>query len=94
MGRNTWYLIKSSKNFNVRVYRWGLVMLGLALVSCATLGILIFYEYLRMPKRDYYATSGVAPPIQLTDLNTPNMSSTPLLPPDPSTDEVVRQMPQ
>jgi intracellular multiplication protein IcmM len=46
-------------------------------------GVFISKIYLQEPERDYYATDGITPPIQLTPMFTPNMSSHPLLDPDP-----------
>lgn len=43
----------------------------------------IVWVYFNQPKREYYATSGMAPPVQLLPLSAPNNSSIALLPPDP-----------
>lgn len=94
MSRYTWTLIKNGKNFNVSIYRRGLVLLILSLLFSLLLSIFLFYFYLREPERDYYATSGVTPPIKLKSMMTPNMSSVPLLEPDPSTDDDFRVIPQ
>ncbi|KTD55419.1 type IVB secretion system protein IcmM/DotJ [Legionella quateirensis] len=94
MSRENWLLIKRNKNFNVNIYRSGLVVLILSLLMSTIIGVLIFYVYLHQPERDYYATSGVTPPIKLTSMPTPNESSVPLLEPDPPTDDVPRVIPQ
>ena len=94
MSRNTWSLIKQAKNFNVRIFRVGLAMLTVALLFSATFAVLIFYVYIRQPERDYYATSGIAPPVQLKSMMTPNMSSHALLDSDPSTENDFRAIPQ
>lgn len=94
MGRSVWAQIKLSKNFNVNVYRRGLSFLIVALLISVLITVLIAYIYLNEPERDYYATSGVAPPIKLQSMPTPNMSSQPLLAPDPPTDDGQRVIPQ
>lgn len=94
MSRESWLLIKSNKNFNVNIYRRGLVALIFSLVLSGIIGSYIFYIYLHLPERDYYATSGVTPPIMLKSMPTPNESSEPLLDPDPPTDDVPRVIPQ
>lgn len=94
MSRETWYQIKHNKNFNVHVYRRGLTFIVFSLFLSSAIGLLMFYLYLNQPERDYYATSGIAPPIKLNALSAPNETSNALLPPDPPTDEVQRLIPQ
>jgi intracellular multiplication protein IcmM len=94
MNRDTWELIKKSKNFNVNIYRRGLTALNISLVLSSIFGLLLFYMYLTEPERDFYATSGVAPPIQLQPLLAPNYSSNALLPPDPPAESEEKLIPQ
>jgi intracellular multiplication protein IcmM len=94
MNRNTWDLIKKNKNFNANIYRKGLFALNISLVLSGVFGLLLFYRYLTEPERDFYATSGIAPPIQLQPLLTPNYSSNALLPPDPPVEREERLIPQ
>lgn len=94
MSREAWLLIKRNKNFNVNIYRGGLVALICSLLVSSIIGGSIFYIYLHQPERDYYATSGVTPPVKLKSMPTPNESSVPLLEPDPPTDNVPRVIPQ
>ncbi|MDI1352326.1 MAG: type IVB secretion system protein IcmM/DotJ [bacterium] len=94
MSKETWSLIKLNKNFNVHVYRRGLSMLIVSLLLSAIVGALMFYEYLKLPERDYYATSGITSPVQLTSMLAPNMTSKPLLDPDPPLDDGNRVIPQ
>lgn len=94
MSREAWTLIKHHKNFNVNVYRRGLAVLTISLIINSILGALMFYEYIREPERDYYATSGITAPVQLKSMPTPNMSSEALLDPDPSSDNDLRVIPQ
>ena len=94
MSREAWALIKRNKNFNVHMYRRGLLMIIISLVLSGIIGLLMFYIYIREPERDNYATSGITPPIKLKSMLAPNTSSNALLPPDPPTDDVPRVIPQ
>lgn len=94
MNRESWDLIKNSKIFNVSVYRRGLTAVIISLTLSCILGILLFYIYISEPERDYYATNGVTPPVKLTSMGTPNMSSRALLDPDPPTDLAEKLIPQ
>ena len=94
MSRETWSLIKRNKNFNVHVYRRGLILIILSLIVSCIFGLLMFYIYVNLPERDYYATSGIIPPIKLKSMSAPNASSKALLEPDPPTDDVQRAIPQ
>jgi intracellular multiplication protein IcmM len=94
MSREAWFLIKNNKNFNVHMYRRGLSLLVISLLLNSTLGVLMFYEYIKEPVRDYYATSGITPPVKLTAMKAPNYSSQALLEPDPATDNELRIIPQ
>lgn len=94
MRRQTWALVKRNKNFNVTLYRRGLAMLIFSLGLNCLWGILLFYLYLHQPARDYYASSGEAPPIPLKALPAANESSQALLEPDPSTETVEKVIPQ
>lgn len=94
MNRQTWTLIKQSKNFNIAVYRIGLAaLIGSLVLSCLWM-VLIAYFYLNQPMNDFYASNGEAPPIQLKPLPEPNASSEALLPPDPPPETVVKAIPQ
>lgn len=94
MSRETWALIKCKKNFNVHVYRRGLFLIIISLLLNVIIGLLMFYIYVNEPERDYYATSGITPPIKLKSMSAPNASPNALLPPDPPTDDVQRVIPQ
>lgn len=94
MSREKWDLIKRQKNFNVRLFRKGVKLLIFSLVLNFILGILIFYKYLNLPARDYYATNGITPPEQLTPLMAPNYTSSALLDPDPPTVTEEKVIPQ
>ena len=94
MSRGTWELLKKSKSFYIRTYRlagtWALVSMLLNFM----LLLAISYVHFTEPERNYYATSGITPPVQLTAFKTPNYSNTPLLEPDPVNDDETRIIPQ
>lgn len=94
MGKQVWAQIKLSKNFNVRVYRLSITLLVCSLMINILIGLLIAIVHLHEPERDYYATSGIAPPVQIQSMSAPNESSQPLLGSDPKTDEVQLVIPQ
>ena len=94
MSKEAWALIKKSKNFNVRIYRRGLSFLIFLLCCNIGTGVLLGFIYINEPENDFYATSGVAPPIQLKAMPEPNKSTQPLLDPDPPTDNSERVIPQ
>lgn len=94
MSRETWSLIKKSKRFDVNVYRRGLGALIVSLLLSCILGLAMFYIHLTEPERDFYATSGVAPPIKLTPMATPNYSAQALLPPDPPSESEDKLIPE
>lgn len=94
MSRETWALIKQNKRFNVHVYRRGLMALIVSLLLSCFIMLLLFYRVITEPEPDFYATSGVTPPILLKALIAPNTSSMALLEPDPPTDDRVRIIPQ
>lgn len=94
MSREAWALIKENKNFNVHMFRRGLTLLVLSLILSCFLGLLMFYIYLNEPERDYYATSGITPPVKLQSRLTPNESSQALLEPDPASEDETRVIPQ
>jgi intracellular multiplication protein IcmM len=94
MSSETWTLIKNSKNFNVRILRRGSSVLIASLVLNLIFGVSIFYRYLHLPPRDYYATSGITPPVMLTALKAPNYTAQALLPPDPPIENVEKVIPQ
>lgn len=95
MSRNAWNLIKSSKRFNVSIYRsLGTILvfsMGLNVVFCFWVSHIFFNR----PGYTYYTTNGVTPPEILTSLDAPNESSTPLLPSiEPTGDAAPKQAPE
>jgi intracellular multiplication protein IcmM len=94
MSRVSWDVIKRSKGFYINSYRLGLMALIISMLLNCFFGAMIAYIQLTEPERDFYATSGIAPPIQLKALLTPNYSSSPLLPPDPPAENENKLIPQ
>ncbi len=94
MNREMWGIIKNSKAFNVNVYRRGLTSIIVSLGLSCFFGLLLFYLYLSQPERNYYATNGVTPPVQLKPLSARNMSSNALLEPDPPSVPEQKLIPQ
>ena len=94
MNRETWALIKNNKNFNVRIFRLGTKLIIGSIFLNIFLSVMLFYKYINLPERDYYATNGVTPPVQLKALMAPNSSSVALLDPDPPVDTVEKVIPQ
>ncbi|WP_133128942.1 type IVB secretion system protein IcmM/DotJ [Legionella nagasakiensis] len=79
MSRVAWDLIKNSKHFYVDTYRKAITFLLFSTVLNVFLGMGIYYAYFNLPEPDFYATSGVTPPVMLTSLDEPNYTSVPLL---------------
>lgn len=94
MSRYTWSLLKQSKNFHVNIYRRGLTALIISMILSCAMGCGIFYLYLREPEPDFYATSGITPPIKLNPLPEANNLSEALLPPDPQAENEEKKIPQ
>jgi intracellular multiplication protein IcmM len=94
MSRVTWDLIKHSKRFYVNTRRRAERALVLSVMINIALGIIICYVYLNLPEPDYYATSGITPPIKLTSMAEKNYTSVPLLAEDAETDNENKVIPQ
>lgn len=94
MSRESWNTIKNSKSFYVRTYRKaGTILIG-SLILNILLGLAIYYHHQHRPERDFYATSGMAPPIKLNARDEPNNSATYLLETDPTNDDEPKVIPQ
>lgn len=94
MGKATWRAIREDNAFYVTMYRRGtlaiLVSMGLNLLLIA----FIVLVYSQEKVAEYYSSDGIRSPILLTPLDTPNRTSTWLLPPDPiSEDENAKVVP-
>ena len=94
MRRELWRLTISSKRFYVGTFRFAGGALLFSLMLSVLLGVGIFYAYLHMPDRHYYATNGAVPPSELTSMDAPDETSVPLLPPDPTGDEGLKRIPK
>lgn len=83
MRRELWRSMISSKHFYVRSFRFAGKALFFSLILNICLGAAIYKVYFHTPKRHYYVTNGVTPPMELTALDSANESSEPLLGNDP-----------
>lgn len=94
MSREAWVAIKQSKRFYVRTYRNAGTMLFISVCVNLILGFVLYVIYFNQPEHDFYATSGITAPVRLTSMDSPNDSSTPLLPADPDDDGENKVIPQ
>lgn len=94
MGRETWNLIKQSKQFYVVTYRRALVFLMGSMILNLTLGFAIYYCYMTKSEPDYYATSGIVPPVELVSMDSPNNTAVPLLASDQENTNETKVIPQ
>lgn len=94
MSRETWRLIKQSKRFYVSTYRVTANTLIASIIINLILGFVIHFIYFSQPESDYYATNGAMPPIELTPMDSPNVTSVALLPSDPENESDGRVIPQ
>ena len=74
--------IKTRKNFYRNLFRRSVKLTLIMGVLGISQAAMIFYLYITRPDPDYYSTSGVAAPMQLTAMQTPNFRSEFLLQPD------------
>lgn len=93
MSQGAWEIIKHSKSFYVRTYRLGVKSLIISVFLNLILGLMICYVHFYQVEPDYYATSGIVPPVMLRSLSAPNNSNVPLLEPDPIETEAVKSIP-
>ena len=94
MSHETWNLIKNSKRFYVRTFRWTENALVVSLFLNLLLVLAVYYSYFTLPEHDFYVTDGVNAPMMLTPMDAPNTTSVPLLANDPGTDDASRAIPQ
>ena len=94
MSRETWNLLRSSKRFYVRSFRWTGSVVIFSVLMNLLLGMAVYYVYFNQPEHDFYVTDGVTPPVSLTPMDEPNETSVPLLANDPGTDDENRTIPQ
>lgn len=94
MSRETWNLIKQTKQFYVNTYRKIGSALILSVFINIALGLGIYHVYFSQPGHDFYATSGITPPVKLTYMDEPNNSSMPLLANDSEAENEIKVIPQ
>ncbi|MBA2657027.1 MAG: phosphoesterase [Tatlockia sp.] len=93
MSGDSWNKIINSKAFYIRTYRVAGKSLIISLLINIILSLAIYYSYFHQPERDFYATSGITPPVKLNPLDQRNYSTTPLLGADPPDDNSVKLIP-
>ena len=89
-----WNLTKSSKHFNVSIYRRLGRMIVISMAINVGLFFLASHIFFNRATHAYYATNGASPPTLLKSLAAPNMSSVPLLANDPSGGVEVKPVPE
>lgn len=94
MGREVWYTLRHSREFYIRLYRRGIQCLLISMSINLLLIIGIYYVYFQEKEPDFYATSGITPPIPLRALQGPNFSSSYWLEPDPTNENEEKLIPQ
>lgn len=94
MSKQTLRAIRQRKGFYRNSYRRAVVMMIFSLLL--NIGLIggIYYKLVTMPERDFYATSGIKPPIELKAMATPNYSSKYLLAPAPVDSEESKPIPK
>lgn len=94
MGREKWNLIRQSKGFYIRNFRWAESALFFSFAISVLLLLAISHVYFSHHQPDYYATDGITPPKKLKALNEPNYTDVPLLSNDIAVDTINRSIPQ
>lgn len=94
MSREKWNLIRQSKGFYIRNFRWLESALFFSFGLSVLLTLAITHIYFSQHAPDYYATDGITPPKKLKALNTPNYTDAPLLSNDIAADAITRSIPQ
>lgn len=94
MSRGAWRIIRDSKFFYVNTYRRVTITLVISTGINLFLGMAVYYLYFGQPEPEYYATSGVTPPILLTAMDSANYTTVPLLPEDDATEDITRAIPE
>ena len=90
LSRGAWNKIKQSNLFYVRTFRWIESALVYSVALSVILSMAVYHVYFSRNAPDFYATSGVTEPVQLTSMNEPNYSSYPLLANEQNTDDNTR----
>ena len=93
MRREVWRLLIQSKRFYVNTFRFAESALVFSLMLSVLLSIGLIAVYFHMAERHYYATNGAVPPSELTAVDAPNLTSSPLLADDPTTDDDEKAVP-
>jgi intracellular multiplication protein IcmM len=94
MSREKWNLIKLKKGFYVRTFHRTASILAFSVALNLILGLTVSRVYLGRAENKFYATNGAMPPEELTSMDRPNITSSPLLADDPVNDEALKIIPQ
>lgn len=94
MSREAWNLIKQSKRFYVNTYRRVGSTILISIITNLLLIAGIVYVYMNRAEHDFYASSGITPPVMLTPMDVPNNTPDALLASDPSNDNEIKAIPQ
>lgn len=92
MARLTLDEVKQSKNFYRDNYHRVLKVLGISILIILFLLVMVAYVMFNRPPQRYYATNSVGFIDLLAPRMQPNMSAEALLPPDPPTEMVIKNM--
>jgi hypothetical protein len=94
MSREKWRLIKLKKGFYVRTFHRTASILAFSVTLNLVLGLTVSHVYFGRTENKFYATNGAMPPEELTSMDGPNVTSSPLLADDPVNDEAPKVIPQ
>ena len=94
MSREAWHAIKRSKRFYVGTYRRAGSAIVISAILNLVLELAIYHVYLNESESDFYATSGVTPPIPLTPMDSPNYTAYALLGSDSATSNDIKVIPK
>lgn len=94
MGRSVWNTVRKSRGFYIHYYRRMSQWIMVSLLINLLLSLAIYYAFMDESPRSVYATSGIAPPVQLKPLDAPNYTDNYLLEPEPHDEDESRLIPQ
>lgn len=78
---------KTSKTFLRNNFRKVILLIMVSLLLNGLFSFGIYNNMIHRKPPNYYATSGMTPPIKLNARSEPNYTATPLLAPDPFSDD-------
>lgn len=93
MSRGTWTRIRQSNRFYVDTYHQAITGLIVSVALSIVLVLAISYHCVSRPEHDFYASSGIEPPVALTPMAHPNATAVPLLEDEPNQNGSTRVVP-